>query len=110
MRSKKRFALAGAVPVLLGFATSATAQFLVVGDDNKLHWNDAGKPVFTEPGKAEVSYRPVDSVLGLLFEPTRRNDRRRSARAESRASSAPPLHSATAPGDSADATGTRLAD
>ncbi|MBV9113603.1 MAG: YncE family protein [Hyphomicrobiales bacterium] len=27
---------------------------MVIGDDNKLHWDDAGKPVFTEPGKDEV--------------------------------------------------------
>jgi hypothetical protein len=34
---------------------SAQAQFLVIGDDNKLlHFDDAGKPVFTEPGKDEV--------------------------------------------------------
>ncbi len=33
---------------------SVHAQFLVIGDDNKLQWNDAGKPVFTEPGKDEV--------------------------------------------------------
>ena len=39
---------------LLSFPGSAQAQFLVIGDDNKLQWNDAGKPVFTEPGKDEV--------------------------------------------------------
>ncbi|MBV8428113.1 MAG: YncE family protein [Hyphomicrobiales bacterium] len=27
---------------------------MVIGDDNKIHWDDAGKPVFTEPGKDEV--------------------------------------------------------
>jgi DNA-binding beta-propeller fold protein YncE len=37
-----------------GAPTLAQAQYLVVGDDNKLHWDDAGKPVFTEPGKDEV--------------------------------------------------------
>jgi DNA-binding beta-propeller fold protein YncE len=26
----------------------------VIGDDNKIHWDDAGKAVFTEPGKDEV--------------------------------------------------------
>jgi DNA-binding beta-propeller fold protein YncE len=40
--------------LLLGLSVSAQAQFLVIGDDNKLHWDDAGKPVFTEPGKDEV--------------------------------------------------------
>lgn len=27
---------------------------MVVGDDNKLHWDDAGNPAFTAPGKDEV--------------------------------------------------------
>ena len=40
--------------LLLGFATSGNAQFLVIGDDNKLYWDDTGKMVFTEPGKDEV--------------------------------------------------------
>ena len=40
--------------LLLGLSASAQAQFLVIGDDNKLHWDDAGKPVLTEPGKDEV--------------------------------------------------------
>jgi len=30
------------------------AQFLIIGDDNKLYWDDTGKTVFTEPGKDEV--------------------------------------------------------
>ena len=55
MRRCARFsAQTGAVGLLLGFSASAYAQFLVIGDDNKLNWNDAGKPVFTEPGKDEV--------------------------------------------------------
>jgi len=55
MRPKTSFfALSGAMAALFGLATSAAAQFLVVGDDNKVHCNDAGKPVFTEPGKDEV--------------------------------------------------------
>ena len=40
--------------LLLSLSAAAQAQFLVIGDDNKLHWDDAGKPVFTEPGKDEV--------------------------------------------------------
>ena len=43
-----------AAGLLFGTTTLAQAQFLVIGDDNKLHWDDAGKPVFTEPGKDEV--------------------------------------------------------
>ena len=44
----------GLVGLLLALPGSADAQFLVIGDDNKLQWDDAGKPVFTEPGKDEV--------------------------------------------------------
>lgn len=43
-----------AAALSLGAPTFAQAQYLVIGDDNKLHWDDAGKPVFTEPGKDEV--------------------------------------------------------
>src|SRR6516165_12323946 len=47
-----------AAAALLGFSSTlsvsaAQAQFLVIGDDNKVHWDD-GKPVYTEPGKDEV--------------------------------------------------------
>jgi DNA-binding beta-propeller fold protein YncE len=47
-------AQAGLVGLLLSITTVANAQFLIIGDDNKLHWDDTGKPVFTEPGKDEV--------------------------------------------------------
>jgi len=54
-RHARFFVQAGMVAGLLfGFAASGNAQFLVIGDDNKLEWNDAGKPVFSEPGKDEV--------------------------------------------------------
>jgi len=43
-----------AAALLLTFSARAGAQFLVIGDDEKLHWDDAGKPVFTEPGKDHV--------------------------------------------------------
>jgi DNA-binding beta-propeller fold protein YncE len=52
MRGCTRFA--AMATLLLGFSASAHAQFLIIGDDNKLHWDDAGKPAFTEPGKDEV--------------------------------------------------------
>lgn len=55
MRRWTKFsAQAALAALLLGSSVSAYAQFLVIGDDNKLNWNDAGKPVFTEPGKDEV--------------------------------------------------------
>lgn len=47
-------AQAATVALVCGISAAAQAQFLVVGDDNKLHWDDAGKPAFTAPGKDEV--------------------------------------------------------
>src|SRR5882672_8188624 len=47
--------MAGGVAVaLLVTPTFARAQYLVIADDNKLHWDDAGKVILTEPGKDEV--------------------------------------------------------
>jgi len=43
-----------AAALWIGAPILAQAQYLVIGDDNKIHWDDAGKPVFTEPGKDEV--------------------------------------------------------
>ena len=43
-----------AAALWIGAPISAQAQYLVIGDDNKIHWDDAGKPVFIEPGKDEV--------------------------------------------------------
>jgi DNA-binding beta-propeller fold protein YncE len=53
-RHTKLLVLAGLVWLWFGLSAAAHAQFLVIGDDNKLHWDDAGKVVFTEPGKDEV--------------------------------------------------------
>ena len=53
-RLARSFAQVGLVGLLLGFPASVHAQFLVIGDDNKLGWNDAGKPVFSPPGRDEV--------------------------------------------------------
>jgi len=44
----------GLAGLLLGLAAAAQAQYLVIGEDNKLYWDDTGKMVFTEPGKDEV--------------------------------------------------------
>ena len=55
MENRPSLSLAvGLAGLLLGLAAAAHAQYLVIGDDNKLHWDDAGKMVFTEPGKDEV--------------------------------------------------------
>jgi DNA-binding beta-propeller fold protein YncE len=64
-------AQAGLVGLLFGIATAAHAQFLIIGDDNKLHWDDAGKPVFTQPGKDEVVIvdikdREAPKIVALL--------------------------------------------
>ena len=53
-RNTKLLALAGLVWLWFGLSAAAHAQFLVIGDDNKLYWDDTGKTVFTEPGKDEV--------------------------------------------------------
>ena len=47
-------AQAATVAFVCGISAAVQAQFLVVGEDNKLHWDDAGKPAFTAPGKDEV--------------------------------------------------------
>ena len=44
----------GLAGLLLSLAAAAQAQYLVIGEDNKLYWDDTGKMVFTEPGKDEV--------------------------------------------------------
>lgn len=43
-----------AVGIVIG-AVPARSQLLVSGNDEKLNWNDAGKPVLTAPGKDTVS-------------------------------------------------------
>lgn len=53
-RNTKLLALAGLVWLCFGLSAAAHAQFLVIGLDNKLYWDDTGKTVFTEPGKDEV--------------------------------------------------------
>ena len=46
--------LAGAV--FLALPTSAGAQILVSGNDEKVLWDDAGKAVFLPPGKDTISF------------------------------------------------------
>jgi hypothetical protein len=53
-RYTKLLTLAGLLWLWFGLPVAAHAQFLIIGDDNKLHWDDTGKTVFTEPGKDEV--------------------------------------------------------
>jgi len=41
--------------LLLVFPLAASAQLMIVGNDEKITWDDAGKPVFMAPGKDTVS-------------------------------------------------------
>jgi hypothetical protein len=44
MENRASLSLAvGLAGLLLGLAAAAQAQYFVIGDDNKLHWDDAGK-------------------------------------------------------------------
>jgi len=55
MRNRASLSLAvGLAGLLLGLASAAHAQYLVIGVDNKLYWDDTGKITFTEPGKDAV--------------------------------------------------------
>ena len=41
-RTTKLLTLAGLVWLWFGLSATAHAQFLVIGDDNKLYWDDSG--------------------------------------------------------------------
>lgn len=49
----KKLALFTASALLM--ASAASAQMLVIGNDEKVTWNDAGAPVFLPPGKDSVT-------------------------------------------------------
>lgn len=46
--------LAAAVGVVLGLTAARAAPFMIVGNDEKLLWDDNGKPVLSLPGKDSV--------------------------------------------------------
>src|SRR2546422_1555063 len=51
-----RFTLTLLLVVVLALAPrQAPAQLMLVGNDEKVTWDDAGKPVFLPPGKDTVS-------------------------------------------------------
>jgi len=51
-----RFNLTLLLVVVLALAPrQAPAQLMLVGNDEKVTWDDAGKPVFLPPGKDTVS-------------------------------------------------------
>jgi DNA-binding beta-propeller fold protein YncE len=52
--NRKLRVLAGLGWLLVSLSAAAHSQFLIIGDDNKLSWDDTGKRVLTEPGKDEV--------------------------------------------------------
>lgn len=64
-------ALLGLIIALFALSGPAHAQFLIIGDDNKLHWDDSGKKVYTEPGHDEVVIVDIrnpeePTIAGLL--------------------------------------------
>jgi len=55
MRSHIVAGIAGAAAVLaFGLAPARAAPFMIVGNDEKILWDDAGKPVLSLPGKDSV--------------------------------------------------------
>jgi DNA-binding beta-propeller fold protein YncE len=55
MRSRVMAGALGAAAVLaLGLGAARAAPFLIVGNDEKIVWDDAGKPVLSPPGKDSV--------------------------------------------------------
>ncbi len=55
MKPFSRLVVGIAAAGLSSAASSARAQLLISGNDEKMVWNDAGKPVLMEPGKDTVS-------------------------------------------------------
>src|SRR5438034_10667166 len=57
-----RFNLTLLLVVVLALAPrQAPAQLMLVGNDEKVTWDDAGKPVFLPPGKDTVSIVDISS-------------------------------------------------
>ena len=44
-------AVAIVIGLLAGLSSRASAQILIVGNDEKQGWDESGKPIFREPGK-----------------------------------------------------------
>src|SRR5271170_793882 len=50
----KTLSIATAIGVVLGLTAARAAPFMIVGDDEKVLWDDNGKPVLSPPGKDAV--------------------------------------------------------
>ncbi|HEX6141395.1 MAG TPA: YncE family protein, partial [Geminicoccaceae bacterium] len=55
MNVMQRVGLGAAVVGLAGAPAFAAAELMIVGNDQKVTWDDAGKPVFAAPGEDTVS-------------------------------------------------------
>jgi DNA-binding beta-propeller fold protein YncE len=53
-RASLMFTVAASVLVACGMQASRAAPFMIVGNDEKLLWDDQGKPVLSPPGKDSV--------------------------------------------------------
>jgi len=51
---RNRLYLWGIAGALWLLPSLASAQYLIIGDDNKMTWDEAGKPALSAPGKDEV--------------------------------------------------------
>src|SRR6059036_2015231 len=67
-----RFKLTLLLVVALALAPlSAHAQLMIIGNDEKVTWDDAGKPLFLPPGKdtvsiVDISNREAPRILASL--------------------------------------------
>ena len=57
MRTRLTWAASALVLVFLTFLSSdrANAELMIVGNDEKVGWDEAGKPAFKAPGKDTIS-------------------------------------------------------
>jgi hypothetical protein len=89
-RASLMFAVAASVVVASSMQASRAAPFMIVGNDEKLLWDDAGKPVLSPAGKDSVlivdladplnpkivANLPLkNSVIGPARQPRHRPDR-----------------------------------
>src|SRR5207245_10566555 len=68
MRFKLRLLLVAALALA---PRSAHAQLMIIGNDEKVTWDDAGKPLFLPPGKdtvsiVDISNREAPRILASL--------------------------------------------
>ena len=47
--------------LLVALSTPACAQYMIIGNDQKISWDEAGKTVFGAPGQDSVSIVDISS-------------------------------------------------